>query len=119
MPNAKGLLVEIFRSSYTSVANLTDTRQLTEVVLIGDGIPGLVEANEDHPAFKLVTRNIMGTIYKHIEPVERPSAGFSGWMFGGHIAYTSDSRWSELVNAYPLKIHDRSESRELNSVVSL
>lgn len=31
------------------------------------------------------------------------------WMFGGTIAYTSDSRFSSMAGLYPLKIRDRQE----------
>lgn len=55
------------------------------------------------PLFKVVRRNIQGSEYMHLEPIEKTNGG---WMAGGNFAWTTDSRFP---NDYPLSIHDRSE----------
>lgn len=52
------------------------------------------------------TMHVVPAMVENGKVVERP-----GWfMYGGNIADTSDSRWSELKgHYYPLHIHDRQE----------
>jgi hypothetical protein len=64
---------------------------------------------------KIVTRNLWGKEYKHIEPYAK--APGVGWMYGGNIASCSDSRFSDL-SQYPLCIHDRTESQEMYDMLS-
>ena len=63
----------------------------------------------------VVTRQLFGKEYKHIEPYA--SASGVGWMYGGNIAGCSDSRFSEL-SQYPLCIHDRTESQAQYDMMS-
>lgn len=58
---------------------------------------------------KVVTRNLFGREYKHIEPYKK--ADKVGYMSGGSLAYSSDSRFRK-VSEYPLSIHDRQETQE-------
>ena len=81
-----------------------------EVLLICER--GFIEVDENNPPenlVKLVTRNLFGKEYKHIEPVARPTG--VGWMAGGSLVYTCDSRFREL-SQYPLSLHDRQETQE-------
>lgn len=105
----RGLTVEVYRSFNRngSVSDCTAggvSARVHEITLCGDDLPELFEASEDCPAFRVVRRNLFGSEYIHIEPWERPQG--SGWMYGGNIADTSDSRkpWK-----YPVHIHDRQE----------
>lgn len=96
----KGLLIEIYHSRFDATnGGVTATAQ--EAILVGPGIPGLFEAGEDRPALRLVERVLFGEVYRHLEPVEPGQ-----YMFGGNIAYSSDSRFP---SRYPLKVHDRKE----------
>lgn len=73
---------------------------------------GYIEIDMDNPPenlCKVVTRNICGREYKHIEPVVRPTG--VGWMSGGCICYSCDGRFRELSD-YPLCLHDRQETQE-------
>jgi hypothetical protein len=75
---------------------------------------GNTTIDTDNPPFNLcrvVTRNIGGREYKHIEPCTPTSKGCVGYMAGGSFASSSDSRFSEISN-YPLSIHDRQETQE-------
>ena len=53
--------------------------------------------------------------YKYLRPVK--DADNIGWMHGGCICYSSDSRFREL-SEYPLCLHDRQESQELYNILS-
>lgn len=64
---------------------------------------------------KVVTRYLGGREYKHVEPIAKPNG--VGWMFGGSVVYSSDSRFAEL-SEYPLCLHDRCESQELYNMLS-
>ena len=73
---------------------------------------GFVEVDFENPPENLVvlkSRFVCGRIYKHIEPFASPT--HLGWMYGGNVAYSSDSRFSEL-SEYPLCVHDRQETQE-------
>ncbi len=101
----RGLTVEVYKpSDGHDCTNDGMSSKVHNITLCGDGLPELFEASEDCPAFRVVRRNLFGSEYIHIEPWERPSG--SGWMYGGNIADTSDSRkpWK-----YPVHIHDRQE----------
>jgi hypothetical protein len=58
---------------------------------------------------KVVTRNLFGNEYKHIEPYK--NATQIGYMAGGSYASSSDSRF-RAISQYPLSIHDRQETQE-------
>jgi hypothetical protein len=101
----QGLIVEVYKpADGHDCTNNGKSSTINRVLLAGDGIPELFEASADCPAFRLVKRQLFGAEYLHIEPWERPTG--SGWMYGGNIADTSDSRkpWK-----YPVHIHDRQE----------
>lgn len=87
-----------------------------EVLLICE--EGHVVIDEDNPPenlVKLVTRNLFGKEYKHIEPVAKPSG--AGWMAGGTLVYSCDSRFGRM-SEYPLSLHDRQESWESYDMLS-
>lgn len=63
---------------------------------------------------KIVTRDIFGKEYKHIEPVKAIPKGSVGYMFGGTLCYSSDSRFHDYFD-YPLCLHDRVETQEMYS----
>lgn len=48
-------------------------------------------------------------------PVQDPPAGCTPWMFGGNFIYTSDSRFPA---EYPIPLHDRTETWEMNERMS-
>ena len=55
-------------------------------------------------------RKLFGEVYRHAEPLVPVDKGCVGWMAGGAILYSSDSRFP---GGKPVKIHDRQEGREL------
>lgn len=81
-----------------------------KLLLVSDN--GNIEIDENNlpeNLVKIVKRTLFGNTYLHIEPVARPTG--AGWMAGGNIAYTFDSRFRRL-SLYPLSIHDRQETQE-------
>lgn len=99
----KGLIVNVYKLDY-DCTNEGITSKVNRITLCGDELPELSEATESAPAFKIVKRHMFGGEYIHVEPWDAPEG--RGWMFGGNVCYTSDSRFP---NQYPLKIHDRQE----------
>ena len=83
-----------------------------ELLLICDD--GFIKVDVNNPPenlVRIVSRNIFGKEYKYIEPVRAVDKGCVGYMFGGNVAGSSDSRFARL-SEYPLKIHDRQETQE-------
>lgn len=102
----KGLRVSIYRSEYECELNLCDRAEMTEIILVGEGIPELSTPDSPSQVFRIVRRKLFGDeIYIHVEP----ALSGTGFMAGGHFCYSTDSRFRELVNQYPVSIHDRQE----------
>ena len=105
----KGLTVNVYREfnrdgSVIDCTNSGLSSKCHEITLCGPGLPEIFEADEEAPAFRLVKRHLFGSDYLHVEPWEHPTG--SGWMFGGNLCKTSDSRFP---SRYALSIHDRQE----------
>jgi hypothetical protein len=100
-----GLIIEVYTpADGHDCTNNGISSKVKRLLLCGANIPEIFTASADCPPFRLVKRNLFGSEYLHVEPWERPTG--SGWMYGGNIADTSDSRkpWK-----YPVHIHDRQE----------
>ena len=103
----KGLTVYVLRSSLGDCTNGGISATHDQLTIIGKGIEGPFEPSKDAPAVTLITRNIGGRIYKHLEPCDENAKPLPGWyMAGGNFAEESDSRFP---TDYPLSIHDRQE----------
>lgn len=82
---------------------------------------GWIDVDEDNlpeNLMKVVKRENFGQTTYHLEPVVKATG--VGWMNGGNFASSSDGRFSELVGGMygAVAIHDRTESRELNDMLS-
>ena len=116
MEKLKGLIVSIYESK--DIGNCSNggiSSYCDKVVLVGEGIPEIFEANESRPAVKIVHRVIGGRDYYHAEPVEPCPPGDLGYMAGGCYIGCSDSRFPF---SYPISLHDRSESQEMYNLLS-
>ena len=105
----KALPIEVYKSHHGDCSNGGITSRYTRLLLVCD--EGFVDVDENDPPenlVKIVTRHLFGREYKHIEPVAQCKQ--LGWMAGGCIGYTCDSRFSRL-SEYPLSIHDRQETQ--------
>ena len=113
----KALPISVYRQSrYGDCTNDGISSRYNELLLVCD--EGFIEIDENNPPenlVQLVVRHFGGVEYKHVEPVTLPEG--AGWMDGGNIAYTCDSRFSRL-SEYPLCVHDRQESWEQYDMLS-
>lgn len=108
----KGLPVYIYRDGtrYSSKAPEFFTEKFNRAILIGRGVEGPFDPDEQAPALILVTRHLYSTRikdfrdYLHAEPLE--THGKQHHMFGGNFIHTSDSRFP---SDYPIPVHDRIE----------
>ena len=85
------------------------------VTIVGPGIPRIFDARPGAPAVKIVRRSFGGQSYIHAEPVNGKKADQVGWMAGGSFIYSCDSRFP---SPYPIPLHDRQETAELNDLLS-
>lgn len=95
------------RKNFSNCSNHGISEKYDSILLLNP--EGNIEVNGDEENLcKVVKRNLFGDReYYHIEPVAKPSG--VGWMSGGSIVYTSDSRFPF---DYPLCLHDRTETQE-------
>ena len=111
----KGLIVGIYQSKEIgNCSNHGISSEAKTVTIIGSGIPEIFEPSDLAPAVKIVKRNIAGE-YLHAEPLEGKNPKSIGWMAGGSFIYSCDGRFP---SDYPIPLHDRQESLELNDVLS-
>ncbi len=114
----RALPIEIFKSEFGDCSNGGISSKYKEILV--ECPDGHIEIDENNPPenlCKIVTEDFGFAVVQHVEPVVRPNG--VGWMYGGCIVDTSDSRWSRLKgNYYPLKLHDRCESQELYDTLS-
>lgn len=97
----KGMYVRVLRDS-TDCTNGGITATQNEFVLVGPGIPELIEASDRLPAL------ICESWYGHFKaaPVgSKPE--LIGPMFGGNFVWSSDSRFP---GKHPIPVHDRFET---------
>ena len=112
----RGMYVDIWRPAHgvdTSMNGIS--RRFDTVILVGEGVPEIVETDEDNkraPAVQLYRRWV-GTPeeYLHAQPIGWGRGQGLGPMFGGAFIYSSDSRFRELCK-YPIPLHDRYEIRD-------
>lgn len=61
-------------------------------------------------------KTVFGITFRYVEPYERPK--HIGWMDGGCIVDTTDSRGRDVIGITPLRLHDRQETQELYDYLS-
>lgn len=110
----KGFTVSIYKFPLGDCTNGGLSGGTTKnITIVGDAAPAMYEPDKDAPGFKVVTKHYSFGSHTHLEPLDPPPDGHIGWMMGGNFAHTSDSRWKDIAgHAYPLPIHDRSESKK-------
>lgn len=64
---------------------------------------------QEEQILKLVIRNTSFGTFQHVEPITKKPQGRNGYMDGGSFAYSSDSRFRQLISRSPVSIHDRTE----------
>lgn len=114
----KALPIYVYKSASGDCTNGGISSRYNRLLLVcEEGFETIDESNPPENLVKIVTRHLFGEEYKHIEPVARPDGNCVGWMAGGNIAYTCDSRFSRM-SQYPLSIHDRQETQEQYDMLS-
>ena len=109
----RALPIEVYRTrGFGDCTNDGITSRYDRLLLVCDD--GFIEIDESNPPENLVvikTRRFGFGEYKHIEPYAPIDSGCVGWMAGGNLAYSSDSRFREM-SQYPLSVHYRQETQE-------
>ena len=114
----RALPIEVYKSNLGDCSNGGISSRYSTLLLIHD--KGFIEVDESNPPenlVKIVTRHLFGRDYKHIEPVKPVDTGNVGYMAGGAIGYSCDSRFRDL-SEYPLNIHDRQETQYVSDLLS-
>ena len=105
----RALRIEVFKSHFGDCSNGGITSKYNELLVICPD--GNVEVDDNNPPenlVKIVEKDYGFMVYKHLEPVKK--SDHIGWMAGGCVGYTSDSRFRRM-SEYPLVIHDRQETQ--------
>lgn len=104
MNNQKGMLIDVYyNKKYRHCANGGISEHHEELLLVGDDIPQIFEA-DGCPMVTIETVFFNGGSRDYLSPVDKIEG--KHYMAGGNFGYTSDSR----VLPVPLSIHDRTES---------
>jgi hypothetical protein len=104
----KALPIYVY-SNGSNCSNHGITEKYDRLLLIHEeGFIDIDENNLPENLVKVVTRDLFNGEYKHIEPYKKATG--IGYMNGGCIAFSSDSRFRN-ISRYPLMIHDRQESQ--------
>ena len=112
----KGLTVYVKKHKFGASANGGLSERFDELTLVGPAVEGPDEPTADAPAVELVKRVIGGEVVIHAVPVEPVPSGRVGYMYGGAVIDSSDSRFGEALrrlggSSYcAIKLHDRTES---------
>lgn len=110
----KALRVNIYKHNNGDCSNNGVSAHYNEILLICD--EGYIDVKGDEANLcKVVTRNIFGKEYKHVEPVNGKHG--AGFMAGGCYVATCDSRFAR-ISQYPLALHDRCETWEQYEALS-
>ena len=111
----KALPIYVYKHGNYDCTNNGISSKYDTLLLVGTVYIEVDDNNLPENAVKIVERKLFGKIYKHIEPCKKATQ--IGYMSGGNIAYSCDSRFRELSET-PLLIHDRQESQELYDTLS-
>lgn len=110
----KALPVYIYKHKGETCSNGGISERYNEILLLCED--GFINVDMDNPPenlCKVVKRNLWGKDYVHIEPVKEVGKDRAGYMYGGCIVSTSDSRLRKVTGVdYPIDLHDRTESWE-------
>lgn len=106
----RALPLYIYKSKHGDCSNGGISSRFNEILLVHDeGFIDIDESNPPENLCKFVEKDYGFTVYKHIEPVAKAKG--VGWMAGGTLVYTCDSRFRRM-SEYPLVLHDRTESQK-------
>jgi hypothetical protein len=64
----------------------------------------------NRPLVVIKKKKVCGEEYVYAEPIDEPTG--VGWMMGGTFIYSTDSRFRQFLNKYPIPLHDRQETAQ-------
>ena len=109
----KALRVGIYKNRSSDCSNGGISSKFDDVLVVCD--EGNYEVDLDDPPGNLCVlekRILWGEKHYYIRPYAKASG--VGWMYGGCIVESSDSRWARLLGektGRPLHLHDRTETQ--------
>ena len=103
---AKALLVNIFKHGTYDCSNHGISERFNEILLLTENGFIDVDATEENLC-KLDSITFGDRTHYFVRPVTEPKE--IGWMSGGTVVWTSDSRFPF---EYPLQLHDREETQK-------
>lgn len=115
---ARALTVSIFEDKRLgNCSNHGISELYNEILLLCEDGPHEVDLdNPPKNLCRLVPRILWGEKHYYIEPCAKPEG--VGYMYGGAVVYSSDSRFARLCGNTPLCLHDRQESQEMHDLLS-
>lgn len=116
----RAIRVEVYKHGNDDCTNGGITSRYNEIyVPCPTGNEVFDDDNLPENMFIVGSVEVFGKEHYHLEPAMRPAAGMVGWMDGGNIAFTSDSRWRMATGVtWPLQVHDRAETKAQYTVLS-
>lgn len=99
---------EIFKPKWGDSSNGGISSKYNNVYVVCDNGNHEFDTDEELPEnlCVIVKRELFGKNADYIRPYKDVPKGSVGYMYGGCIVCTSDSRF----NSHPLKLHDRTET---------
>ncbi len=114
----KCISVGIYKHGCHDCSNGGISSEFDEVLIPHEqGYLNVDETNSPANLCKVVTKDFGFEIYTFCEPWASVDDGCVGWMAGGSIIYSCDSRFREL-SKYPICLHDRQEPQEMYDAMS-
>ena len=98
----KALRLSIYKDNSGDCSNHGISSKFRDILLVCD--EGYIDVNGDEENLCRID-TIMG--HKFVRPMAEPKG--AGWMSGGTMVYTCDSRFRRM-SEYPLCLHDRQET---------
>lgn len=105
----KAIRVPIYKEKGQDYSNGGISSKFDEIWIVADN--GWQEFDEADGLPENLCHVVDGFRGKIIEPFVQPDAGNVGWMYGGCLCYSSDSRFTEQSEGYSLRLHDRQETQ--------
>lgn len=114
----RALRCEIYKHGKGDCSNNGISARYNEVLVVcPDGPYEIDENNLPENLCKVVIRDLGFAIHTHIEPWAEAKG--AGWMSGGTIIDSCDSRFSRITGVdYPVQFHDRDETWEQYEMMS-
>ena len=106
----KALRLSIYKDNSGDCSNHGISSKFRDILLVCD--EGYIDVNGDEENLCRID-TIMG--HKFVRPIAEPKG--AGWMSGGTMVYTCDSRFRRM-SEYPLCLHDRQETWEQYEAMS-